>query len=136
MIRVVCIDDESDTDAMASRFEDLEAHGIKVTPIVSVPECIERLRALRSAFDAIVIDQIMPPRDTYSLDETEGGTKTGLRLLKDIRKEFPQVPVIVVSVSEPPTESEMRSLGIAEFFKKPVVDLEALARAVKRVVKE
>ena len=135
MINAVYIDDEADTQAMASRFEDLAEVGINIIPIVSVVDCLDILKPVAPTAHVIVLDQIMPPMGRYSLNETAGGTTTGLSLLREIRKLYPSLPVVILSVSDAPPESLCQELGILAFLKKPVA-LDTLAATIRKAARK
>jgi CheY-like chemotaxis protein len=136
MINVIYIDDEGDTEKMASKFDIMTEHGITVTAVLNVKDAISEIQRLGKSLDAILLDIIMPPENTYSLDETNGGTTTGLRLLKDIRELRPDIPIIIVSVRRMYMDEDLvNKYEVAEYLEKPVSAV-SVVDAVKRVVNE
>jgi FixJ family two-component response regulator len=76
----------------------------------------------------------MPPEDFYSLDETDGGTTTGLRLLHDIREKYLEIPIIIVSIRRMQVaEDLMREFRVADYLEKPVSSI-AVANAIKKAM--
>jgi len=86
MITVFCIDDEVNTEKMISKFELMKKRGINVIGENSISNVFNRLNEIADQIDLILLDIIMPPDNHYSVEETNGGTNTGFRLLIDIRK--------------------------------------------------
>ena len=134
MIRALYIDDECDTERFKTKAEMLESLGIAVTGVADVREVLPTLERLKGELDVILLDILMPSQDLYSLEETNGGTTTGMRLLKDIRRRNHAIPVIIVSVK--PEEETRRGLGelaINDYLTKPTLASE-IAFAVKRAL--
>lgn len=134
MSKIVYIDDEANLQAMISKFEVLKEEGFEVIPVVSVSEALQVIAQHRDSLKCIILDVIMPPRETYSLDETKGGAMTGVRLLKDIRKEYKNIPVIIVTVVPCENTSGIIEPGqIVEYVEKPV-NGSTLATILRRVI--
>lgn len=134
MIRVLYIDDEANSERMASKFELMRGKGIEVVPVCRVGDVLTTLTSIRDSLDVIILDLIMPPEDIYELDETEGGSLTGLRLLADIRHQVPKMPVIIVSVrTRPHPEHLFSQFGISDYVEKPV-SASVLSEAIKSCV--
>src|SRR4051812_9185246 len=133
MIPVIYVDEEASSEAMASKFEVMKSFGVEIRPVVHVVDVLPTLHRERDVA-LVILDIIMPPQLVYTLDETNGGTRTGIRLLRDIRREFPVLPVVLVSVMprEGSTEA-IQKYQVAEYLTKPVSG-EALAAVVKRVL--
>jgi CheY-like chemotaxis protein len=134
MKRVLYIDDEANTEKMASKFEIMKDEGIEVIPVTRIQEVLPKLEELRGSIDLLIIDIIMPPEDHYSLDETDGGTTTGLRLIEDIRREYENLPIIIVSVRRLRRSEELEAkYNIADFLEKPVSAF-SLIKSIRRVI--
>ena len=126
----VYIDDEVDTEKEQIKIDWLAKHGVDVVPVKYVGDALRVLR--NSGVDVILVDVLMPPYDVYSLEETKNGTDTGLRLLRDIRREFPSLPVIVISVKPPvEVESELEHLKVDGYLYKPVLGVDMLEEIVR-----
>jgi CheY-like chemotaxis protein len=120
VIPILYIDEEANSEAMASKFDMMATCEIEVRPIVNVADALPALR-LQKDIALVVLDIIMPPLDAYTLEETNGGTRTGLRLLEDIRREFPRVPLVIVSVMPREiADSSIRLYAVADYITKPV----------------
>jgi len=134
MIRVLFVDDEFDTERFQSKVDILSSEGIEVKGIQDVADVMPFLRQQHASVAAIVLDVLMPPLDTYSLEETNDGTATGLRLLEDIRAILPDVPVVIVSV-KPKTEALewIARFKVSAYLTKPVLATD-IARAVKESI--
>jgi CheY-like chemotaxis protein len=134
MKRVLYIDDEANTEKMASKFEIMKDEGIEVIPVTRIQEVLPKLEELRGSIDLLIMDIIMPPEDYYSLDETDGGTTTGLRLIEDIRREYEKLPIIIVSVRRLRRSEELEvKYNIADFLEKPVSAF-SLIKSIRRVI--
>jgi CheY-like chemotaxis protein len=74
----------------------LRDHGYQVE-IARNPQ--ESMSALKNKqFHATIVDIMLPHADEFSHEETQGGHQTGLALARWIRKEFPSVLVVGISV--------------------------------------
>jgi two-component system nitrogen regulation response regulator GlnG len=134
MINVIYIDDESDTEKMSSKFDIMLDSGIVVVKVAKVQDALPTLDAHCDTVDLVVLDIIMPPEGFYSLADTNGGTTTGLRLLKDIRRAYPELPIIIVSVNRTETAEVMaEEYGVADYLDKPIEAFEIAAVIVKVV---
>jgi DNA-binding NtrC family response regulator len=132
--RVLYIDDEADTEKMDSSFDALRREGLEIQTVTSVGDVIPTLEKDGADIGAIVVDIIMPPEDFYDQEETMGGTNTGLRLLKDVRRVAPDLPIVVVSIRRRAGLLEAaRGYGVTEFLEKPI-DEDELARVLRRVL--
>jgi CheY-like chemotaxis protein len=134
-MKVLYIDDEVDSAAMGSKIEVLALEGIEVIPVTEVGKALTTLRQMVHQVSVIVLDIIMPPHETYPLDRTSGGTTTGLTLLADIRKEFPRIPVVIVSVMpEEKAREAIALLNVSAYVRKPV-DGTAISKVLRSVAR-
>jgi CheY-like chemotaxis protein len=134
MKKVVYVDDEADTEKMDSKFDILKDEGIDIEAISSVGDVLPTLKRLDGSFNLIVLDLSMPPEDFYTLEETNGGSRTGFRLLEDIRKEYKDIPIIIVSIiRQTAINEELKKHKIEEYVQKPVLASE-LANVIKRIL--
>lgn len=133
-MKVIYIDDEVNTEKMASKFEILRESDIELIPVENVRDALPTIEKYFSEIDLVVLDVIMPPEDHYGIEETNGGTTTGLRLLKDIRTKFKTLPIIIVSVRRRQvSEGLLKQMNVAEYLEKPILAAE-IAEAIKRVL--
>jgi CheY-like chemotaxis protein len=127
------VDEEANSEAMASKFDVMKSYDIEVRIVVEVANALPTLREQRD-IALVILDIIMPPKLVYSLEETQGGSLTGLRLLRDIRKEFPLLPVMLVSVMpREAAEEAVRLYNVVDYYTKPVTGSQ-LAEAVSRIL--
>ena len=134
-MKVLYIDDEADTEKMASKFEIMKENGIDVASVVKVEDVLPMLKKLSSEIGLIVLDIIMPPGDFYKMDETNGGTTTGLRLLKDIRKEYKNILIIIISIKRPKnTEEILNKYNVSKWLDKPISTY-LVAKTIKSLMK-
>jgi CheY-like chemotaxis protein len=134
MIKIFYIDDEVDTKAMQSRFDKMEQSGFEIIKVREVQDVLPKLREVHLSINLIILDNIMPPRKYYGLKETNGGSNTGLRLLKDIRQEFQKIPVIFISINDKNDEivKELNDLKVFEYIKKDSIDTNQLIHKLKQ----
>ncbi|WP_433274660.1 response regulator transcription factor [Actinosynnema sp. CS-041913] len=104
----------------------LEFYGHRV--VVAVGTAVELVAGVRStAVDLVVTDVRMPP----------GNSDEGLRAALDLRRERPDLPVLVLSqYVEQTYAAELLttdSAGVGYLLKDRVGDLEVLASAIRRV---
>lgn len=121
MKKVLYIDDEVDTEKMASKFEIMAEQGIEVIKVENVESALPMIEKNLSDIGLIVLDVIMPPEDYYTLEETNGGTTTGFRLLQDIRNKYEQIPILIVSIRrKQKAESFLQQFHIVNYLEKPI----------------
>lgn len=131
MKKVLYIDDEADSEKMASKFELLRSENIDLIPLTRVKDVLPTLSSFEDSIGLVVLDIIMPPEDSYSLEETDGGTTTGVRLLEDIRSRFQHIPIIIVSVRRHNFVDEVEARhNIHAYLQKPI-SAYTLAKAIK-----
>jgi len=134
-LSVLYIDDEVGTEGFASLFELLEGEGLLITPAKDITTALKLLSDPSQQFDAALLDIIMPPLSHYTLEETEGGISTGWRLLDDMRKLRPALPVVVVTVIQMKDLSGIRERGVTKVLPKEATST-SIARAVRAAVSE
>ncbi len=102
-IRVLIVDDDAEMRALLRRT--LEFDGHEVTELDRGTHVVETLRG--TPFDLIVLDKEMPGL-------------TGIELLPILRREFPKVPVVLVTAfgGRQVATSALR-LGAASYLEKP-----------------
>jgi DNA-binding NtrC family response regulator len=120
-IRTIYIDDEANTEKFSSKLDIMKDEGIEVIAVTTVEQALPTIRRFINTLDIIILDIIMPPDDFYTIQETNGGTTTGLRLLADIRKEFPNIPIMIVSIRRQPMNPEILvKFNIFKYLEKPI----------------
>ena len=83
-----------------------------------------------SQISAIILDIMMPPGKAYKNEDTHEGLRTGVYLLRDIRKHCAHVPVIVLTnVKNPKTLDEFKgkpSVKVVQKMEYPPFELAGL----------
>ena len=120
MITVFYIDDEANSEKMKSKFEMLKINSINVIAEHNIKKVENRIKEIINDIDLILLDIIMPPRNYFSLEETNGGTSTGIVLLKKIRENFKDIPIIIVSIQRIASLDEiLERYNVSGYVKKP-----------------
>jgi DNA-binding response OmpR family regulator len=90
-----------------------EAEGFEVCLVPSADKALEVMKD--NIFDIVLIDVKMPERD-------------GMYLIRVVKKQWPEVPIVVMSgYPTPETIAEGLKLGAEEFIAKPFTPEELLA---------
>jgi CheY-like chemotaxis protein len=120
---------------MISRFEIMRDEGIDIKSITRVGDVMPFLKKSADSISLIILDIIIPPEEHYSLQETNGGTATGIRLLEDIRAEYKSIPIIIVSIRRRHSaENILTKYLISEYLEKPISTADII-RSIRRVIK-
>jgi DNA-binding NtrC family response regulator len=102
-MKVLVVDDDRIVIKSCTRI--LESEGYSVSTVPGADEALEILA--EDSFDLLLIDVKMPKRD-------------GLSLMREIRKSWPDVPVIVMSgYPTPETVADVLKAGATQFVPKP-----------------
>ena len=97
----------------------LEREGYHVESAPDVDGALEALRANR--FDLVVCDYRMPG-------------KTGIDLLREMKREQPDVPVLMISAyADSATKERALELGAIDVVRKPIRRRDLIDRAAKAV---
>jgi len=97
----------------------LEREGYHVESAPDVDGALEALRA--SHFDLVVCDYRMPG-------------KTGIDLLREMKREQPDVPVLMISAyADAATKARALELGAVDVVKKPIRRRDLIDQAAKAV---
>ena len=117
-MRILVVDDDAIVIKSCRRI--LEAEGFEVTTVPSADEALEKIK--NYDFDLLLIDVKMPKRD-------------GMYLMREIKKNWPEIPTIVMSgYPTPETIAEMLRLGATLFIPKPFRPDE-LIKSIRQVLK-
>lgn len=136
-ISVLYVDDEAGTQGFESLVDLLEGEGLRVTAAGDAATALELLSDPKRHFDGVLLDIIMPPFNLYTLDETEGGISTGWRLLEDMRRQRPALPVVVVTVIQMKDSSGIRArYGVKRVLPKESTTAASIATALRETLKE
>lgn len=117
MARILIADDEPDVRALLERALTIAGHEVR-----AVVDGNEALACLREApVDVAVVDLYMPGKD-------------GIETIMDIRRRHPDIKIIAITGSEPPTGKAMlrmaSKLGAHRALAKPFTAEELLATVV------
>jgi DNA-binding NtrC family response regulator len=118
-MNILVVDDDAIVIKSCKRI--LEAEGFEVSTVPGADKALEALR--NSDFDILLIDVKMPERD-------------GMYLMREIKKNWPEIPTIVMSgYPTPETITEVLRLGATLFIPKPFRPDE-LIKSVRQVLKK
>jgi DNA-binding NtrC family response regulator len=102
-MRILVVDD--DVIVIKSCRRILEAEGFEVTTVPSADDALEKIKMYD--FDLLVMDVKMPKHD-------------GIFLMREIKKNWPDIPIIVMSgYPTPETIADVLRLGAIQFIPKP-----------------
>jgi DNA-binding NtrC family response regulator len=118
-MRILVVDD--DVIVIKSCRRILEAEGFEVTTVPSADEALEKIKIYD--FDLLVVDVKMPKHD-------------GIFLMREIKKNWPDVPIIVMSgYPTPETIADVLRLGAIQFIPKPFKPDEFM-KSIKQVIQK
>ena len=102
----------------------LEQEGWSVTLHKSVDDVFDAEGRLRGGTpDCIVLDIMMPWGSKYSGEDTHNGKDTGLRLLQDVVRQNPNIPIIIITVRPDLTLIDLKNKYgscIKDILTKPI----------------
>ncbi len=102
-MKILVVDD--DTIVIKSCRRILEAEGFEVAAVPGADDALERIKS--DEFDLLLIDVKMPKHD-------------GIFLMREIKKNWPNIPIIVMSgYPTPETVTDVLKLGATQFIPKP-----------------
>ena len=118
-MKILVVDDDAIVIKSCRRI--LEAEGFEVTSVPSADEALEKIKYYE--FDLLLMDVKMPKRD-------------GIFLMREIKKNWPDVPIIVMSgYPTPETIADVLKLGATQFIPKPFRPDE-LVKTVRQVIQK
>ena len=116
-MKILVVDDDAIVVKSCRRI--LEAEGFEVTTVPSADEGLEKIKYYD--FDLLLMDVKMPKHD-------------GLFLMREIKKHWPDIPIIVMSgYPTPETIADVLKLGATQFIPKPFRPDE-LTKSVRQVL--
>jgi CheY-like chemotaxis protein len=134
MPKVILIDDNAWEHVAAKLKSAFSLSGHELDVFASVDQCQTLFQDAkgRCPADIFVVDVMMPPGETYKNEETHDGLITGLYLARDIRKQFPIVPIVLWSGSNLDTVRLLavhmeKKLTKCIFVKKPFTAAQLIA---------
>ena len=118
-MRILVVDDDAIVIKSCRRI--LEAEGFEVTTVPSADEALEKIK--NYDFDLLLIDVKMPKHD-------------GIFLMREIKKNWPDIPIIVMSgYPTPETIADVLKLGATQFIPKPFKPDE-LMKSIRQVLQK
>ncbi len=118
-MRILVVDD--DAIVMKSCRRILEAEGFEVTTVPSADEALEKIKIYD--FDLLLMDVKMPKHD-------------GIFLMREIKKNWPEIPIVVMSgYPTPETIADVLQLGATQFIPKPFKPDEFM-KSIKQVIQK
>ena len=116
-MKILVVDDDAIVVKSCKRI--LEAEGFEVITVPSADDALETVK--KCDFDLLLIDVKMPKHD-------------GLFLMREIKKYWPDIPIIVMSgYPTPETIADVLKLGATRFIPKPFRPDE-LTKSVRQVL--
>jgi DNA-binding NtrC family response regulator len=117
-MKILVVDDDAIVIKSCRRI--LEAEGFEVSTVPGADKALEAMKT--SDFDLLLVDVKMPKRD-------------GMYLMREIKKNWPEIPTIIMSgYPTPETIAEVLRLGATLFIPKPFKPDE-LMKSVRQVLK-
>jgi DNA-binding NtrC family response regulator len=118
-MKILVVDDDAIVIKSCRRI--LEAEGFEVMTVPGADEALEKIKS--SEFDLLLMDVKMPKHD-------------GIFLMREIKKNWPDIPIIVMSgYPTPETIADVLKLGATQFIPKPFRPDE-LVKAVRQVIQK
>lgn len=93
--KVLWIDDDVNGPELMSQRDALEEKKCQVTPITNPDDFdIDTI----SDCNCVIVDLSLPTGKNLTLQQTRGGSRTGLCILKELKKEHPEIKAVVYTV--------------------------------------
>ena len=118
-MKILVVDDDAIVIKSCRRI--LETEGFEVTAVPGADEALEKIKS--SEFDLLLMDVKMPKHD-------------GIFLMREIKKNWPDIPISVMSgYPTPETIADVLKLGATQFIPKPFRPDE-LVKTVRQVIQK
>ena len=118
-MKILVVDDDAIVVKSCKRI--LEAEGFEVITVPSADDALATVK--KYDFDLLLIDVKMPKRD-------------GMYLMREVKKDLPEIPIIVMSgYPTPETVADVLKLGATQFIPKPFRPDE-LIKSVRQVIQK
>jgi len=118
-MKILVVDDDAIVIKSCRRI--LEAEQFEVTTVPSADEALERIKIYD--FDLVLMDVKMPKHD-------------GIFLMREIKKNWPDIPIIVMSgYPTPETIADVQKLGAVQFIPKPFKPDEFM-KSIRQVIQK
>jgi DNA-binding NtrC family response regulator len=118
-MKILVVDDDAIVIKSCRRI--LEAEGFEVMTVSGADEALEKVKC--NDFDLLLMDVKMPKHD-------------GIFLMREIKKNWPNIPIIVMSgYPTPETITDVLKLGATQFIPKPFRPDE-LTKVIRQVLQK
>jgi len=118
-MKILVVDDDAIIIKSCRRI--LEAEGFEVTAVPGADEALEKIKYYE--FDLLLMDVKMPKHD-------------GIFLMREIKKNWPDIPIMVMSgYPTPETIADVLKLGATQFIPKPFRPDE-LVKSVRQIIQK
>jgi DNA-binding NtrC family response regulator len=118
-MKILVVDDDAIVIKSCRRI--LEAEGFEVMTVSGADEALEKVKC--NDFDLLLMDVKMPKHD-------------GIFLMREIKKNWPDIPIIVMSgYPTPETITDVLKLGATQFIPKPFRPDE-LTKVIRQVLQK
>jgi DNA-binding NtrC family response regulator len=118
-MKILVVDDDAIVIKSCRRI--LEAEGFEVIAVPGADEALEKIKY--QEFDLLLVDVKMPKHD-------------GIFLMREIKKNWPGIPIIVMSgYPTPETIADVLKLGASQFIPKPFRPDE-LTKVVRQILQK
>ena len=118
-MKILVVDDDAIVIKSCRRI--LEAEGFEVTTVPGADEALEKIKYVE--FDLLLMDVKMPKHD-------------GIFLMREIKKNWPDIPIMVMSgYPTPETIADVLKLGATQFIPKPFRPDE-LVKSVRQIIQK
>ncbi len=105
-MKILVVDDEREVTSLFQDYLELTG-GHKVTIAYSGNEALEKVKLQKP--DLIIMDHLMPGL-------------TGVGVVDQLKQhaETANIPVVIFSITEPPSKEDKATMGVVEFLSKPI----------------
>ncbi len=134
MLKILFIDD--DIRSQIDTLDILKMEGFDVVYASHIKEAITLAEKYNNSISAIVLDIMMPTQGIFSLQETQGGRRTGILLYqKYLKPLLPNIPVIVLTaLTDQSILSEIRKeLCVKSILYRPITVKEIIREIKKNI---
>ena len=130
--RILFLEDEEDLVEDLPRL--YKQRGIEIVGTISIPDALRLLK--EEHFDAVLLDIIMPPTEDMDAERVDYGRRTGVEVVRRMKKIKPHIPIVALTViTDPEIRTEIYKAGVKTIINKPA-DPERIYEELQRVLKQ
>ena len=108
-----------------------EKSGFKTVQHTNPDEALEFIQKNEGYISGIILDIMMPTGDKYNKSDANQGLTTGILLFKDIKKQYPKIPIIIfTNVKNKETLSKIKSKYIFHKMEEPPFKLLSIVKEI------